>query len=503
MPPRLSAYARRLQDFVWAHWFVLACVAAAALRLISLGPEIDGPHEWRQCDTASFTRNFFRDGIDLFHPSVNWLGTHKTVILEFALPEALVASIYKLFWPSLVFDRLFYLAFFAGSAFYLYRIVRLFHERFVAQLCVVIYCFLPLSLFYSRAIHIDFFVIFFAHAFLYHAAFGYRERRALHLLLALVAGIIAFLVKAPYVFYLALPLAVVVLCRFNLRWAASLAAVVAASVLVFGVWRHYVDGINGQIPDLSFLASWHPYIDRGWWYYGPFELRLNPVKWASLFGYRPLMLTLGVAGIALVLFGLYATLRDTRYSREAKLFFLAWTTGFFLYTAVFFNLNVVMDYYQMPAVAIWSYYGAVGLDTLYMRSRAAMVAAAALAVVSFVHIGETKYFENRTALVEAGDVIRAATPANALVMAVSPEAETADYPCALYFSDRFGWALGPQDLTVEAVARLKTMGATHVAIQSTSRQDGSIHDCAFCGQRIVAPTEVKDHRRVSVYELAH
>src|SRR5919108_5288273 len=101
----VRAVASRIRDGIAAYWFLAACVVAAGLRLISLSPAIDGPHEWRQCDTASYAINFYRDGINLFAPGINWLGAHKTLILEFPLPEAVVAIVYRLFWPSLVFDR--------------------------------------------------------------------------------------------------------------------------------------------------------------------------------------------------------------------------------------------------------------------------------------------------------------------------------------------------------------------------------------------------------------
>src|SRR5437773_2375836 len=66
-------------------------VGAALLRLAHMGGPIDEPNAWRQADTAQYARAFFEDGIDLLRPSVCWLGPHRTLALEFPLPEAITA----------------------------------------------------------------------------------------------------------------------------------------------------------------------------------------------------------------------------------------------------------------------------------------------------------------------------------------------------------------------------------------------------------------------------
>src|SRR5947207_6093573 len=62
-------------------------LAGAALRVPHLTGPIDEPHAWRQAETAQYARSFFRDGIDLLHPTVCWLGGHHTLALEFPRSE--------------------------------------------------------------------------------------------------------------------------------------------------------------------------------------------------------------------------------------------------------------------------------------------------------------------------------------------------------------------------------------------------------------------------------
>ncbi len=82
--------------FLNKHGFVLCLMLLIALRFLHFGTEIDGPHDWRQCDTGWFIWDFYKNGIDLLHPAVCWMGATDTLILEFPLPEALVAIGYHL-----------------------------------------------------------------------------------------------------------------------------------------------------------------------------------------------------------------------------------------------------------------------------------------------------------------------------------------------------------------------------------------------------------------------
>src|SRR5207248_679692 len=110
----------------------------------------------------------YEEGFNLLRPSVGWMGAHKTVILEFPLIEAIMAAAYLWFGPYEVVARLVVLAFFAGSAVYLFLIARILVSTAVAWLATWMYLVLPLGVYYSRAVHIDFAVIFFAHAMAYH-----------------------------------------------------------------------------------------------------------------------------------------------------------------------------------------------------------------------------------------------------------------------------------------------------------------------------------------------
>ncbi|MFN8396716.1 MAG: hypothetical protein U0176_18975 [Bacteroidia bacterium] len=86
-------------------WFWLPALLLVGLRFLHMGPELDDPHLWRQSDTANYIRDFYLNGVDLLHPSVCWMGGHKTVIFEFPLPEAIAAWVHKLFGAGLDLEQ--------------------------------------------------------------------------------------------------------------------------------------------------------------------------------------------------------------------------------------------------------------------------------------------------------------------------------------------------------------------------------------------------------------
>src|SRR5262245_4036277 len=97
------------------------------------------------------------------HPAVCWMGATDTLALEFPLPEAIVALAYRVFGEYMPLARLVFLCFFVGAVYYFYRIADLLFGEPTARQSTLVYLALPLSIYYSRAIHIDFAAILPAH----------------------------------------------------------------------------------------------------------------------------------------------------------------------------------------------------------------------------------------------------------------------------------------------------------------------------------------------------
>ena len=472
-------------DFRRRHPRIVLMIGLLALLVVTrmghLAGPIDEPHAWRQSDTAQYALAFFQSGIDLLHPSVNWMGNYKTVAFEYPLPEALMALVWRVFGYDLLYARLVVLMFFAGSAAYLYLIVRRFATEGFAALATAVYLVLPLSLYYSRAVHVDFAAVFLAHAMCFHILRLLDGIRVRDLILGASAATLAFLIKAPYAFYFALPLGIVFLQQRNWRAAAWAAACTVPALAAFAWWESYSAALNGAAPDWSFIPGYQKIINMGSWYFGQPGMRTDPATWWRLLD-RFRHEVASPVGFWLALAGAIATFgRPLRKHRAALLVLWVWLVGAGIYVAIFINLNFVHDYYQMPLLAVTSVFIALGIATpqWYLSEKRANQASAILAVlvaasgIIYANKHDYKPDNNRE---EAGQFIASHSPVGVPIVA----ATDIDYtdcrdPRFLFRASRYGWSLAVKDLKPEVLHGLYDQGARQVFLlqeRTTPLPDG-------------------------------
>jgi hypothetical protein len=483
-----------------ARWLVAAILLVLLVtpRLAHLVGPIDDPHSWRQCDTAQYAFGFHRDGIDILHPSVCWMGKYKTVILEFPFPELLMALAYNLFGCHLYLARLLTLAFFGGSAFYLFLIVRyLFHER-LAAIATSVYLILPLSLFYSRAVHVDFFAVFFAHAMTYHLIRVCDKPSLHHLLIGSAAAALAFLIKAPYAFYFAPPLVILAVRKHKSASILLLALGLCIPAVLFLVWRAYVERVNAAAPDWVFIPGYRKLVNMGAWYYGPLEMRWDPEVWRRLLG-RFRHAVLPTTGSWLFIVGaVYSLVELARRRARQDVFLWSWLLGLLAYLIIFLNLNYVHDYYQIPFLAIASIFVALAIE---LPMRYSLFAPRLRYLALFVSLGlyllvatssfaraEHDYFKVDWVRVEAAAIVRDNTAPDGLIIATSddPHTDCRD-PRFLYQANRSGWSINKQDLSPSLLGALRALGAKYLVVLAPE----SNHFHEVCGHR------------AAVYQLTH
>lgn len=81
-------------------WIIAIFLVAAAIRLIDVWRPIDGTirEAWREADTGAIARNFYREGMNIFQPRIDWRGDGPgNVEAEFPLYPWLVACLYHVF----------------------------------------------------------------------------------------------------------------------------------------------------------------------------------------------------------------------------------------------------------------------------------------------------------------------------------------------------------------------------------------------------------------------
>lgn len=460
--------ARRDRQVLLAGLLLVGATRASHLR----GP-IDNPHPFRQCDTAHYAYAFHREGIRLLHPSVCWMGPHKTVIYEFPLPQAAMAVAYNLFGYRHAYGRLVILLCFCGSAVYLFGMLRKLTAAPVARWAALVYLVLPLAQFYSRSFHVDFCALLFGYGMAYHLMEAVEGGRMRHYAAGTLCAAGGLLVKAPSVFYLGLPLGVWMLMQGQTRRALCAAGLMVLPAAAFLAFRRHVTAVNGAMPDWSFLPGYHVMDDMRHWYFGTLAMRGDAGMWATL-AHRALWDAAAPAGLVLLGAGLLA-MRHTAWAAgtAAGTFVGLWGAGLLVYVLVFFSLNVYHDYYQLPFLAWIALVCGVGLEgirraaaRLGLGERTAPIAAAlafGALLWNSTALAESRYYWVDRVREEAGAIIRSHTPEDSLVLTAARWSLPTD-PQLLYRARRYGWSVCSRRLNRQAVRGVRALGADYLAV---------------------------------------
>jgi 4-amino-4-deoxy-L-arabinose transferase-like glycosyltransferase len=498
--PDDDRYVRDLVSAGPPRWlFVALAVVMIAQRLVHFGPDLDLPHVWRQSDTAHYARDFAENGLDLLHPAVCWMGPHRTLVLECPLPEAVVAVGYRLFGVDLRAARAVTLLFFLLSAWFFERLVAEVVGRGVARWALLGYLGMPLSLFFSRAVHIDFAALAFAHGMAWCWVRAVARGSRTWLIAGVVLSVPAVLVKAPYAACLLPVVALVGLRSSNRRRVWPVLPLLLVPVAVFIAWQVHALRVNASAPDWSFIPTYRTFVHNSHWYFGGWRMRLNLPLWGEVMG-RLVSEGVGLVGLLPVAIGTMLAVGRRQLWPVA-----AWLTGMGFYLAVFFNLNVVHDYYQIPFLAPLAVCLGLGLSwlgkTFGHTSKAATALASVLMVacaVSWIATAEHRYYGRLEAVDEAGLLVRDHTPPDALVI-VSFGGLDCRSPHVLYPAHRDGWSIPDRDLAPELLDRLRRLGAGYLLVVQTLAPSPELAEYLHALQ-VMAEGRVGDHDAV-VYRL--
>ncbi len=446
--------------------FLIAAGVLLAVRLFHLGGPLDLPHAWRQAETAAYTRGFYEHGIDLLRPEVLWLGPRGVHAFEFPIVQAVSALLYRAFGEDVLWDRLVALATFVASAGLLFAIVRRLSTRATAALGTLVYLAMPLGPMFSRAAQVDFPAICLSHAMLWCFLLSTERGGKRWLVGAGAFATLAFLVKAHYAFYLFLPIAMYVVRRVPFRHLAPWLLAVAIPAAVFLVWRRHVGVLNHSGPVFPHIPPGAPPTDTMTeyeFYFGPWAQRLDPALWRQL-ARRVTDEVFGWIGLALFAVGLVARRREGEDLAALR----AWLVGALGFLLLFFNANVVHDYYQIPLLApaaIFVARGAVRAIELVPRWRLTAAAALVLGLgVENVAWAEThQYYVPSPLIVGYGRAIGESTPVGSVVIVAGNDFAYSD-PSMLYGARRYGWNVRTRQLTPALIASLVSHGASHLVL---------------------------------------
>jgi len=443
--------------------YLLLAVLLLGLRFLHWGAEIDNPHAWRQCDTAYYIQDFYENGIDLLHPEVCWMGSYGVTALEFPLSEAIVAVAYHIFGEDHRVARAVFLLFFVGAVFFLWKIMcRLYDER-IAWLTSLVFMALPISLFYSRAIHIDFTALMLGLWGVNELLKGFTSRSWHHWLLSSILLSLALMIKAPIMFAM-VPLLAYLFFRQPQFWRLwKLGLLMLIPLISFIAWRAHVAVINGGVPDWSFLPGHMAIVNMSGWYFGSWEMRTDGHMWGILLSRLSLELG-GVLGLACMVLACFVV-------RRGRAILLIWIGGTIVYLLVFFPLNFNHDYYQIPLLPCIAL-GAALLLSFVSQKINPWLALALLVLLMGENIWRSeftqyphsrRFYTVNELYVEVGNKINAHTDDSDLLILSDPFQDPRN-PTLMYQTGRKGWVMNLSNLSPDRIRKLKDAGATQWVI---------------------------------------
>lgn len=413
-----------------------------AVRLYRFDRPLADWHSWRQADTASVTRIYVQEGIDLLRPRYHDLSSIPSGLdnpegyrmVEFPLPNAIVAFLYKLTfnlhqYPVHQFSRLVSIGLSLISLISIYLIVELLVNKKTALTAASVFGFLPFSIFYSTAILPEVWLVASSLVSIYLFLRFADTDKKIYLFGFTVFASFSMLIKPTFLFLVpALGLHLFLSKGWKIILNPFLYLSGMAILAPFLLWRQWISQFPEGIPDFVWLLNSN-------------DIRFKGAFFRWLFADRLGRLILGYWGIFPFLLGV-----ATRPAQKTRWFFHWWLAGIVAYLTVFATGNVTHDYYQVITLPIISILLAIGLTQLTSSARSVLSRRVSwpLAFITVLFITAFGWYEvrgffniNNPAMVAAGKAADELLPKDAKVI-VPYGGDTA----FLYQTNRSGWPIG-------------------------------------------------------------
>ena len=446
MSPFFSALTRLRKK----HPLALIVLLALTVRLYNISSEPLDWHAFRQADTASVTREYVKNGIDLLVPRYDDLGNIQSGkenpegyrMVEFPIINALTATIIQFFrTPIAPTSRVVAVLFSIGSLCSLYYLTNKLSGKKTALLTSLIFALLPFSIYYSRAILPESPMLFFMLSSFASYFAWLTSRKYGYLFLATILLSLAFLMKPFVVFMVPALFAMVWFVRGKNAWREwSLPAMGILAVLPFLWWRRWIEQFPSGIPANDWLFNGN-------------QIRFRPAWFRWLFWERFTKLICGYIGIVFFPFNFLNRKKDI-------VVYASWWFGAITYLSVVATGNVQHDYYQailIPIICITIARGALEvfhfLSSRFNTAIAYPIVTGLLLLSGFIswRVFVHDYFNiNHWDYIDAGKAVDRLTPPDAKVIA--PAFGDTMF---LYQTNRRGWPIGFE------IEKKIQMGATH------------------------------------------
>lgn len=396
-------------------------------------------HSWRQADTSSVSRNFAKDGFDVFIPRFDDLSNVPSGVfdnpegyrfVEFPLFNVLQAGGFLIFGNFTIeeWGRLVSIFSSLVSAVLLYVLVKSYSSKTIGLFAAFFFLFLPFNVYWGRTILPDSIAttatlsgLLFFDLWIKNSGKN-KYKKFAYFILSGVFLAIALLVK-PFTGFFFLP---IVWSSFQ-SWGISmfkrkdLIFLAILSTLPFFAWRWW---------SLQFPAG----VPQGGWLFNEGDIRFKGAFFHWIFATRIGELILGYWGVAILVIGIIV---------KNKSYFLSFLVSSLIYIFVIARGNVQHSYYQIPIMPTIAIFLALGSNFLINPPRQyfSKLSSILVLVVCIVFMFSFSWFSVRDyyniqdpAIIKAGEAVDRLTPKTAKIIAPYNGDTT-----LLYFTKRQGW----------------------------------------------------------------
>lgn len=423
----------------YIEYFLLSIILILGflVRLYKINNPIADWHSWRQADTASVSRVYVQQGINLLIPRYHDISSIQSRIfnpkgyrmVEFPFYNALNAILAINFKTiSLeVWARLITISCALITSFFLYLIGKRLMGKWGGILSAFFYLFIPFNIYFTRVILPDPMGVMFGVISLWaFLEFTGNDKKFLLYVSGIFLGL-AMLIK-PYLGFYLFPIIYLALKKYGIKKFLTDKKIIINTVIYFIL--AFVPFFLWRMWEAKFPEGIPLYL----WAFNGNLIRFKPSWWYWIFGERLGHLMLGSLGVIPFVFGVFNT--------KVKNLFIHWfLIGALFYVVVVADANVMHDYYQtltIPAISLVLAAGSVFLwtQTNFNKILARVVLVLSVGVMLITGWNQIvgDYTINHPEIIEAGAEVDKITPKNALVIA--PYVGDTSF---LYQTNRWGW----------------------------------------------------------------
>lgn len=457
----------RVKDVKYIEYVLLFIILLCAfgVRLYKIDSPLADWHSWRQSDTASVSRIYVDEGIDIVTPKYYDISAIQTGLsnpngyrfVEFPFFNIIHALLSKniplsgFMNPFEVWGRLVSIMCALITSFFLFLLASRLMGKWGGLLAAGLYSFLPYNIFFTRVILPEPMTAMTATIALYYFLRFAQTDKKFDLIISSIFFSFAILLK-PYIAFYGVPMLYIAFQKYG--WSRlfkdkSLWTAAAIVLIPFLLWRYRLQMHPEGIPFYK-------------WAFNGDKIRFKPAFWNWIFGERFGRLILGVWGLVPFVMGLLVPLRhagldpvtasnsgvetrqiagQARNDVIYKWFIQYCLLGVFLYVSIVATANVRHDYYQaitVPLICLAFAHGSLYLwEAKHFHkwiSRGILtLSIGVMLIVSVLQVREY-YKIDHPEIIEAGKAADQLLPKDALVIAPY-NGDTA----FLYQTKRRGW----------------------------------------------------------------